>query len=298
MTGVQTCALPILFYPAGRSGSYRIPDGVTAVAPAAFGGTGLSTVEIPISVTDISKYSFGENLILLVHSGSYAERFAKEYNRTYKVIDASTNPPPDRVRVTLNLGTLKTNNLDRFKTVKTYQDGMFSDVNSSAWYRDNISAAYELGLMKGTGQGAFGPGKNVTIAESITLAARLHSTYYADGASFETYDGGNWYDPYVNYARDKGLLSENYDFSRPATREEFVHILAQALPGEALSPILTNKPSFDDAGSIVYQSDVDMLSRAGIITGSGNCFLPKNPITRAEVAAVVTRMAKAELRKG
>ena len=90
----------------------------------------------------------------------------------------------------------------------------------------------------------------------------------------------------------------NYDFSRPATREEFVHILAQALPGEALSPILTNKPSFDDAGSIVYQSDVDMLSRAGIITGSGNCFLPKNPITRAEVAAVVTRMAKAELRKG
>ena len=54
-------------------------------------------------------------------------------------------------------------------------------------------------------------GKNVTIAESITLAARLHSTYYADGASFETYDGGNWYDPYVNYARDKGLLSENYD---------------------------------------------------------------------------------------
>ncbi len=288
----------LMFYPAGRSGSYRIPDGVTAVAPAAFGGTGLSTVEIPISVTDISKYSFGENLILLVHSGSYAERFAKEYNRTYKVIDASSNPPPDRVRVTLNLGTLKTNNLDRFKTVKTYQDGMFSDVNSSAWYRDNISAAYELGLMKGTGQGAFGPGKNVTIAESITLAARLHSTYYADGASFETYDGGNWYDPYVNYARDKGLLSENYDFSRPATREEFVHILAQALPGEALSPILTNKPSFDDAGSIVYQSDVDMLSRAGIITGSGNCFLPKNPITRAEVAAVVTRMAKAELRKG
>lgn len=286
----------IILYPAGRGGSFRIPDGVKTIA-ASFDGTKLSTVEIPVSVTDIYEYAFEEGPTMLVHSGSYAERFAQEHGRTYKVIDAPTKPVSDRVQVTLNLGTLKTNHLDRFKAVKTYSDGIFRDVNLSAWYRDNVAAAYELGLMKGTGQGAFEPGKNVTIAETITLAARLHSIYQADGASFECYDGGNWYDPYVNYARSNGLLSENYDYSRPATREEFVHLLAKALPNEAL-PAIKSAPVFDDAGRIIYSADVELLSQAGVITGNGSCFLPKNPITRAEVAAVVTRMAKAELRKG
>lgn len=288
----------IIRYPAGRSGSYCIPDGVKTIASAAFGGTKLTTVEIPVSVTEIAEYSFEQGPTMLVHSGSYAEQFAQVHGRTYKVINAPTEPTPNRVKVTLYIGTLKTNNLDRFKTVKTYQYGMFCDVSSDSWYAQNVVTAYELGLMKGIGDGVFQPGNNVTIAEAITLAARLRSVYYADGETFDGYDGGNWYDPYVNYARRNGLLTENYDFSRPATREEFVHILAQALPSEALSPILTSTPSFDDAGSIVYQSDVDVLSQAGIITGNGSCFLPKDPITRAEVAAVVTRMAKAELRKG
>ncbi len=287
----------IILCPAGRSGNYSIPNGVKTIASAAFGGTKLTTVEIPASVTDIAEFSFGQGPTMLVHSGSYAEQFAQEHGCTYKVVDAPTKPASDCVQVTLNLGTLKTNNLDRFKTVKTYQDGMFRDVSSGAWYTQNVAVAYELGLMKGTGDGVFQPGTNVTIAETITLAARLHSVYYADGETFDSYDGGNWYDPYVNYARRNGMLTENYDFSRPATREVFVHILAQALPSEAL-PAIKSAPVFDDAGRIFYSADVELLSRAGIITGNGSSFLPKNPITRAEVAAVVTRMAKAELRKG
>lgn len=290
----------LILCPEGRSGSYRIPDGVKTIANASFGGTKLSSVEVPASVTDIDEYSFENGSIMLVHNGSYAEQFAKEHGRAYKVIDAPAKPVPDRVQVTLDLGTFKTNHLDSFKAVKTYSDGIFRDVNSSAWYRDNVSAAYELGLMKGTGENVFEPEKNVTIAETITLAARLHSTYHAGSASFESYDGGNWYDPYVNYARNNGLLSENYDYGHPATREEFVHLLARAFPSEALLPV-AGAPAFSDANHIVYGSDVELLSRAGVITGSTDDgvlrFRPNAPISRAEVAAVVTRMAKAELRK-
>lgn len=193
--------------------------------------------------------------------------------------------------------TFEANHLDRFQETRTYWGGIFRDVADDSWYYENVVSAYELGLMNGTGEDMFQPGKNVTIAEAVVLMARLHSIYYAKTEEFESYDGGNWYDPYVNYARKNGLLSENYDYNRPATRDEFVHILAKALPSEAMKPI-TDEPVFADAGSIVYGSDVELLSRAGIITGSGNCFLPQNPITRAEMAAVLTRMIKPELRKG
>lgn len=70
------------------------------------------------------------------------------------------------------------------------------------------------------------------------------------------------------------------------------------MPDEASMPILSSVPDFIDAGSILYKSDVNQLNRAGVIIGSGGSFYPKNTITRAEAAAIVTRVAKAELQKG
>lgn len=162
-----------------------------------------------------------------------------------------------------------------------------------------MAVTYELGLMKGTGNGTFSPGNNVTLAETITLAARLHSIYYTGSDSFASYDGGNWYDPYVDYARERGIVNTYYNYSRPSTREEFVHILAKALPEEALENI-TGRVSFADSGDITYMADVNLLSGAGVINGikeSGETyFKPLNTITRAEVAAVVGRMARPESR--
>lgn len=291
----------LVCFPGGRSGSFCVPEGVTSIENRVFSwALSLGELQLPQSIGYIGSVVFpGQDkissdapgktdLTLIVFKGSYAERYAIENSLEHRVIDVPAVTMP--------------NHLDRFKRVKTYKNGIFQDVNAGAWYAENISAVYEFGLMKGTGERTFEPVKNVTVAETITLAARLHSTYYADGVLFDTYDGGNWYDPYVNYMRNNNLLSENYNYDRPATREEFVHILAQALPNEALAPILSNAVSFADAGSILYQFDVDLFSQAGIITGSRDngtlCFYPHSPISRAEMAAVATRMVNPDLRKG
>lgn len=191
--------------------------------------------------------------------------------------------------------------LNNFVPVNMYSSKTFRDVASNAWYSDNVSMVYQLGLMNGTGANVFSPGNNITIAETITLAARLHNIYYTGEEKIATYDGGNWYDPYVNYARDNGIISENYNFAQPATREQFVHILAQSLPDEALEAI-KEEIRFADSGSMIYAGDVQLLSRAGVIVGteSGGVlyFKPQNNISRAEAAAVITRMAKIELRIG
>lgn len=182
-----------------------------------------------------------------------------------------------------------------------YQDGIFRDVGPNDWFRDNVATVYELGLMKGTGERAFSPTNNVTLAETVTLAARIYSRYYGDGESFAGYDGGNWYDPYVNYARAKGIISANYAYAHPATREEFVFILAQALPAEALKQTV-GEVRFADAADIIYAGAVELLAGAGVINGVPEngltYFKPGATITRAEVAAIVGRMAQPETRVG
>lgn len=189
--------------------------------------------------------------------------------------------------------------LDQFRKTSTYYSGLFKDVPASAWYADNVALAYELGLIRGRSAGQFAPSSNMTIAETITLAARMHSVYSYGEEAFEYYDGGAWYDPYVNYARAEGMVTENYDYSRPATRDEFVHILARALPENALAA--TKGPSgFADAQSIVHAGDVERLYRAGVIGGVDEhgltWFMPSKTVTRAEAAAIVTRMVWPDMR--
>lgn len=188
-----------------------------------------------------------------------------------------------------------------FRTVNSYYDGLFWDVKSTDWFSSNVKSAYGMGLMKGTGSGTFSPGNNVTLAETVTLAARIHSLYYTGSDSFSSYDGGNWYDPYVDYAQKTGIVNTYYNYSRPATREEFVNILAKALPEVELANTAGNI-SFADRGDITYMSAVNLLSGAGVISGvqeyGSTYFKPLAPITRAEVAAVVGRMVQPTTRVG
>jgi S1-C subfamily serine protease len=195
---------------------------------------------------------------------------------------------------------LASGGLSCFVRVNTYESGRFTDVATSAWYAPYAQAAYELGLMNGTSPATFTPGNNLTVAEAVKLAACLHSIYHAGAQSFET--GTPWYSPYVAYAVNNGILKDTYkDYTVPATRSEFAQILSNALPEEAL----TARNSVADSAipdvpyGYSYAPAVYELYRAGVLTGSDpqGHFLPNNTITRAEAAAVITRMADASFRQ-
>ena len=64
-----------------------------------------------------------------------------------------------------------------FTKTLTYADGTFDDVKSTSWYSKEVASAYELGFMNGKAEGKFAPDGNVTVAEAITMAARVHSIY-------------------------------------------------------------------------------------------------------------------------
>lgn len=175
----------------------------------------------------------------------------------------------------------------------------FRDVDPGAWYADSVYAACHLGLMRGEDQSCFAPDAGVTLAEAVTLAARLHSALAEDGETFDPWEDEPWYAPYADYALERGIIDQEYDYAQPATRDDFVHILASALSVQELE-LLRESPIFADGEDAPHLEDAQLLYQAGIINGipldDGLCFLPQSPILRAEAAAIITRTLLPELR--
>lgn len=191
--------------------------------------------------------------------------------------------------------------MDAFHRDGTYQPGMFQDVAQDAWYAEGVAAAYELGLMKGASKGTFSPEGDVTAAEAIAMAARLHQHYTA--GKDDLIQGSPWYQVYVDYARSNGILSGDEflnGYGENITRGQMAHLFASALPQEALTAINVVESLPDVNSSTAYSSDIFLLYRAGVLTGNdaNGTFTPDAPITRSQVAAIVARMALPPLRKG
>ena len=189
---------------------------------------------------------------------------------------------------------------ENFTSKTTYPAGQFTDVPSTEWYAQNVQAAYEYKLVDGVNATQFKPNSNLTIAQAIKLAACLHSTYVSGSADFDKVRP--WYQPYVTYALENGIINTTYaDYDQPATRAQFASIFANALPEEALTAIndIADGAIADVDMSAGYAADVYRLYRAGVLTGSNNAhdFKPNTNIRRSEVAAIVTRMAKPDLRQ-
>ena len=198
-----------------------------------------------------------------------------------------------------------------FAPVLAY-DGQFADVSPSAWYYENVKALYELGLANGQGSGEFfAPGADITVAEMVTLAARLRSLYeYGQSeAGPSHYSGGAWYAPYAAYLKSLSVIGTEFDglYEEPATRAQVAHLLAWALPQELFSvpnaelvSLAHNSYGYipDVTEDTPYRQDILQLYERGILDGVDDfgSFRPDERIQRSQAAAMVTRLVYEELR--
>lgn len=191
--------------------------------------------------------------------------------------------------------------MDNFKAEREYPAGQFTDVVAGSWYAGSVENAYELGLVEGTSKTTFSPTDPITVGSTLALACRLYSTYYDDNATFT--GGSPWYQPYVDYAIAKGIITSGQftDYNANATRRQFAAIMAKSLPSSALKSINTVEDGGipDVAPGSANSTDIYTLYRAGILTGSDKAgtFLPETTIDRASVSAILTRMAMPDQRQ-
>lgn len=202
--------------------------------------------------------------------------------------------------------------MDNFTAARRY-DGRFEDVPTGSWFYSNVTALYELGLTDGQSGSRFGAESSVTLAEALSFAARIHSTYYlgdaaAGPAQYKSHKQ-NWYAPYVQYLKGKGVVDGRFDamLTGPATRGQVAYILSRVLPAQEFDRrnadlVLTAHNSgryiADVTGATPYAEEILNLYRWGIVTGSDSkgSFRPASTITRSELAAMLTRMVDPSLR--
>ncbi len=188
--------------------------------------------------------------------------------------------------------------------LSAYQTARFSDVSAGAWYADYVDYVAENGLMVGVADRRFDPGGSVTLAQAVTMAARIHSLYNTGRETFDQSTGTVWYQTYVDYAVKNGILDSaaaRQDLNGRAARSQFAEIFARALPGRGLKAINSVPDSAipDVSMQDSYASSVYALYRAGVLSGNDEIgtFAPHSSITRAEAAAIVTRMMDPEQRQ-
>jgi hypothetical protein len=191
-------------------------------------------------------------------------------------------------------GGSATGSMSNFTKKRTYTRGMFSDVNETLWYgydkQKVIANAYEYGLMSGYPDGTFKPGGNITIAEAIAVAARVHRIYTA-GAD-DLVQGSPWYKVYTDYAIANGIITAT-DFSNyavAATRAQMAYIFANSLPAAEFANQNTVNSLPDVNSGTPYYSAIITLYEAGVVEGSNGKFNPMSNITRAEASAIIARV--------
>ncbi len=185
----------------------------------------------------------------------------------------------------------------KFPLTKTY-DGRFVDVKSSNWFYGDVEKSFRLGLMNGKSDTMFVPDGTVTLAEAITVAARMNAIY--NGQTIAQGTGNNWYQPYVEYAIKKAIITSGQysDYTALATREQVALMFVRALPASWY----TQKNLFltipDVPASSASFGAIQRLYNAGVITGVDDKynFKPSENIKRSELSAIINRVALVDSR--
>ena len=180
----------------------------------------------------------------------------------------------------------------------------FLDADESAWYGSQqqgvIKSVVQLGIMNGYTDGTFHPIGNITLSEAIKMAAVVHATCNNQTISFSASDGGKWYDAYLNYCVKNRIVSsgEYSSLDAYATRAQIAHIFAKATSDFAVVNDIDYDCIPDVSERSEYADEILALYRAGISTGDERtrAFRPSDTITRAEAAAIISRVALATTR--
>lgn len=182
----------------------------------------------------------------------------------------------------------------------------FEDITQSNWFYDAVYSMTKKNIISGTGCWTFEPYSSITRAEFVTLLAKASgqdvNAHYGNN-SFSDVSSDSWYNHYVGWAVDNGLVS-GYGYGafapeEPVTREQIAVILLKyqtVIMKKAVSDRVT-PADYTDADEISdwAQDAVNAMNREGIISGVGQDdgsvqMQPQADSTRAEACMMLYKL--------
>lgn len=180
------------------------------------------------------------------------------------------------------------------------QQVSFRDVRPGDWFYEEVLNVAAQGLMTGTEKDVFSPGQPLTRAMAAVLLWRLEgSPSAAKNAAFADVAPGAWYADAVDWAAEQGIVQgmggETFAPDLPVTRAQLVTLLHRYALWKKLDvPTGAALSAFSDAADVP-----DWAAQAfqwacgeGLIQGADGKLLPGVGMTRAEMAAVLSRFSR------
>jgi len=185
----------------------------------------------------------------------------------------------------------------------------FTDVPDTHWAKEYIEKMNNLGIIKGKSEDKFAPSDNITRSEAIVMMSRLLSVNSdivskarEEYQSFLNEVGiQSWFQDGISVALASGIVSEDTvrtfrtdGKDNLAQRDEICIYLTRTmgLEEEANSKTVFF-PKFEDAMLISTKAMkyIEVMVDKGIVNATGDSegrFNPKSPITRAEIAKMLS----------
>lgn len=177
-----------------------------------------------------------------------------------------------------------------------YQEAkIFADVQSGAWYSDDVNQMVSLGLMNGVGNSMFAPDMTLNRAMVAQILYNIEKGEPGATAAFEDVPENEWYTDAVNWAAKMGIVDGvgdgKYEPTRAVTRGELVAMLykyAAYKKYDVANVAVLDR--FTDSETLPDWSKSAMQWAVGtkLISGIGDRLAAGETATRAQTAKVLT----------
>ena len=173
----------------------------------------------------------------------------------------------------------------------------FEDVPPGAWYEEAVRYAYTHGIMEGTSDTTFVPGKSLTRAEAVQVLYNLEDQPTVSGTATFPDLVYEWYKPAIAWAEQTGVVDGYEDGTfrpdQPVNRMEFAQMLYNyaAYKGYDLTAE-GDLSSFPDGNQVQEWALPAMTWANGnaLINGHDDGTLePAGTTTRAQAASILMR---------
>jgi hypothetical protein len=176
----------------------------------------------------------------------------------------------------------------------------FSDVPSSNWAGEYISAIGCNEITTGCGGGNYCLSNNVTRAEMAVFIIRTvegepPDDYCGTTAPFDDVSAGHWACGYIKRLSELGITGgcggDNFCPASHVTRAQMAAFIIRAIEGEPPNDYCGTTNPFDDVSHSFWACKyIKRLVELGITTGcTGTEFCPETHVTRAQMAAFLAR---------
>lgn len=173
---------------------------------------------------------------------------------------------------------------------------MFGDVPANHWAKSYIDKLSTAGIINGA-NGNFMPNGQTKRADVTIMLVNLLGLSPEVNNKFADVNPNAYYAPYVGTASSYGIVNGSNGMFNPEgiiSRQDTMVMIAQILKGLNLN-VNTDASSlgqFSDLGSVsnYAQESVAILVNSGIITGNNGKLNPKAPVTRAEMATIMSKL--------